>query len=151
MFLVNHERKRHMKGEKEKCNRDIEYSEIVMKEEKLEKKYDYRYQNPVLKKLKKMSSSFLNFSENGLNKFFKFFSFILNMILFLGMKVLKILMGINGIFIGYFAWKVFWVGGDRYLRSVDIFAKVVITEIIFFLILMVLKLGKGILWKETEE
>ena len=140
-----------MKGEKEKCNRDIEYSEIVMKEEKLEKKYDYRYQNPVLKKLKKMSFSSLNFSENGLNKFFKFFSFILNMILFLGMKVLKILMGINGIFIGYFAWKVFWVGGDRYLRSVDIFAKVVITEIIFFLILMVLKLGKGILWKETEE
>lgn len=140
-----------MKGKKEKCNRDIEYSEIVMKEEKLEKKYDYRYQNSVLKKLKKMSSSFLNFSENGLNKFFKFFSFILNMILFLGMKVLKILMGINGIFIGYFTWKVFWVDGDRYLRSIDILAKVVITEIIFFLILMILKLGKGILWKETEE
>lgn len=120
-----------MKGKGEKI--ELYGSQIVMKEEKLPKKYDHKYQNPILKKLKNLVFYVQYFLEVILKSVLTFLAI-----------ALKILMCINGIFVGYFGWKVFAIDGERYLRNFDIFIKVLITEIAFSLLLKIIKIGKRV-------
>ena len=117
------------KGEKSK----FYDNQIVMKEEKLPKKYDHKYQNPILKELKNLVF-YVQY----------FLGIILKGVLTFLAIALKILMFINGIFVVYFGWKVFVIGGERYSRNFDIFIKVLITEIAFFLLLKIIKIGKKV-------
>lgn len=119
------------KGEKEI---DLRNDEIIMTEEKLPKKYDYKYQNPIFEGLK-----------NGLFYIQYFFKTVLKKCLWILAMALKILVSINVIFIAYFGWKVFVIGGERYLKNLDIFTKVLITEIVFFLLLIIIRIGKKFL------
>lgn len=117
----------------------IEIDKIVIKEQKLKKEYDYRYENKGMKILKSLGF-YLQYV----------FQILIKNILIVIAKILKILCLINTVFIFYFFWKVLFVGGERLVENLEILMKVVITEVVLFLILKILKLGTGILWGKEK-